>query len=307
MKKKYIVGIDLGGTNLKIALLDQAFRIIHKHTQPTAQFSQKDSLIGAIVDSVEYILKKYDLKRSSVAGAGLGLPGPIDYDRGIVHFFPNIPGWKEVRLSSILERQLRLPVCIDNDANVMALAEFTLGAAKGARNAVCLTLGTGVGGGLILNGRLYRGSSYAAGEIGHMPINEEGPDCNCGGIACLESYIGNQRISLEVRRIFGKDISLEEVSALAYRGNKKAINLWENVGSHLGVALVSVVNLLNPDCIVIGGGVANAGAILFNKVTETILERAMLVQAQAVRVVKAELGNDAGMIGAGILVKEKTQ
>ena len=305
MKNKYIIGIDLGGTNLKIALLDHTCRIIHKHTQPTQQYSKKDSLIDAIVDSVEFILKKYNLKRSDVAGAGLGLPGPIDYDRGIVHFFPNIPGWKEVKLTAFLERRLHMPVYIDNDANVMTLAEFTLGAAKGSCNAVCLTLGTGVGGGLILNGRLFRGSTYAAGEIGHMPVNEEGPDCNCGGIACLESYIGNRRISQEVRSIFGKDIPLEDVSAMAYRGNKKAIALWDKVGGHLGVALVSVVNLLNPDCIVIGGGVANAGSVLFDTVTATILARAMLVQAQAVKVVKAKLGNDAGMIGAGILVNER--
>ncbi|MFA6384108.1 MAG: ROK family protein, partial [Candidatus Omnitrophota bacterium] len=204
MKKKYIIGIDLGGTNLKIALLDNACRVIHKHTEPTAQCSRKEILIDAIVDSIGYILNKYGLKRSDVSGVGLGLPGPIDFDRGIVHFFPNIPGWKEVRLTAILKRRLHCPVYIDNDANVMALAEFTLGAAKGARNAVCLTLGTGVGGGLILNGRLFRGSTYAAGEIGHMPVNEKGPDCNCGGIACLESYIGNRRIVSDVRRIFGE-------------------------------------------------------------------------------------------------------
>jgi glucokinase len=307
MKKKHIIGIDLGGTNLKIALLNNACRIVHTHTRPTAQFSHKEALIGAIADSVGFVLNKFDLRLTDIAGIGLGLPGPIDYDRGIVHFFPNIPGWKEVKLTSILERRLRVPVYIDNDANVMALAEFTLGAARGARNAVCLTLGTGVGGGLILDGKLFRGSTYAAGEIGHMPVNEKGPDCNCGGIACLESYIGNRRISAEVRRIFKKDIPLEDVSAMAYRGNKKAAALWDAVGTRLGVALVSVVNLLNPDCIVIGGGVANAGAILFDTVTETILERAMLVQARAVKVVKAKLGNDAGMIGAGILVKEKMQ
>jgi glucokinase len=187
----------------------------------------------------------------------------------------------------------------------MALAEYTLGAARGSRNAVCLTLGTGVGGGLILDGKLYRGSAYAAGEIGHMPLNERGPDCNCGGVACLESYIGNRRLMRRVKTLFKKEVPLEEVSAMAYRGNKKAIALWDMAGLHLGVALVSVVNLLNPDCIVIGGGVANAGKILFDRVAETILLRAMLVHARAVRVVKAQLGNDAGMIGAGLLVKEK--
>jgi glucokinase len=304
MKKKHIIGIDLGGTNLKIALLDHTCRIIHKHTRPTENYYQKDLLIQAIVDSVEHSLNQHRIKRSDCMGVGLGLPGPIDYDRGIVHFFPNIPGWKEVHLQKILKARIKMPVFIDNDANVMALAEFRRGAARGARNAVCLTLGTGVGGGLILDGRLYRGSTYAAGEIGHMPLNEDGPECNCGGIACLESYIGNRRIMEAARRAYGKNISLEEVSAMAYRGNKKAIAIWDKVAGHLGIALVSIVNLLNPDRVVIGGGVANAGKILFDRVAETILARAMLVQAKAVRVVKAKLGSDAGMIGAGLLVKE---
>ncbi|HOU36683.1 MAG TPA: ROK family protein, partial [Candidatus Omnitrophota bacterium] len=229
MAKKHIIGIDLGGTNLKIALLDRSCRIIHKHTQPTDILASKEMLITAIADAITRILSLYNLTRSGIMGVGLGLPGPIDFDRGIVHFFPNIPGWKDVPLQKILEKRTAIPVAVDNDANVMALAEFTLGAAKGARNAVCLTLGTGVGGGLILDGRLFRGSSYAAGEIGHIPVNEKGPACNCGGIACLESYIGNRRIAQKVKAVFGKDIPLEEVSAMAHRGNRKALAIWESV------------------------------------------------------------------------------
>ncbi|MCU0651296.1 MAG: ROK family protein [Candidatus Omnitrophica bacterium] len=305
MKKKHIIGIDLGGTNLKIALLDSSCRIIHKHALSTGKFSKKEDLIGAVVNSAGRILKQYHLKKSDIAGIGLGLPGPIDYDRGVVHFFPNIPGWKEVALCRILKTKLGVPVYIDNDANVMALAEFALGAAIGSTNAICLTLGTGVGGGLILNKHLYRGSDYAAGEIGHMPINEKGPGCNCGGIACLESYIGNRRIMAQAKKIFKKDIPLEDLSAMAYSGDKKAVALWKNVGVHLGVALTSIVNLLNPDRIVIGGGVANAGRILLDAAAKTIRCRAMSVQAEGVKIVKAELGNDAGMIGAGLLVKEK--
>ena len=305
MKKKLIVGVDLGGTNLKIALLDHYFRIVHKHTHQTERFSTPASLIGAIASAVEYELVHHALKARDIAGIGLGLPGPIDFDRGIVHFFPNIPGWKNVPLRAILEKKIRMRVAVDNDANAMALAEYSLGAAQGSRNAVCLTLGTGVGGGLILDGKLYRGSSYAAGEIGHMPLNERGPSCNCGGRGCLEAYIGNRRIMRQVRSAFGKDIPLEEVSAMAYRGNKKAVALWDSVAGHLGVALASVVNLLNPDCIVIGGGVANAGRILFDRVADTVRCRAMPVHARTVRIVKAKLGSDAGMIGAGLLARQK--
>ena len=304
MAKRFIVGIDLGGTNLKIALLDLKFRIRHKEVLDTKRFNKKEGLISAIVDSVHNILKDNKLSRKNLLGVGLGLPGPIDYERGVVHFLPNIGGWKEVNLKSILERRLRLPVFVDNDAKLMSLAEYKLGAAKGSTNAVCITLGTGVGGGVIINGKLYRGLSNAAGEIGHMPINEKGPRCNCGGHACLEAYVGNKRILKEAKRMFRRDISLEELSCLARRQNRGAQTIWGKVAGRLAVALVGVVNLLNPDCIVIGGGVANAGRILFDKVKKVISSQAMSVQARHVKVSKAKLGNNAGLIGAAILVKE---
>lgn len=304
MAKRFIAAIDLGGTNLKIALLDLKYRIKYKEVLNTQRFTRKEGLISAIVDSVHKILKDNKLNRTNLLGVGLGLPGPIDYERGIVHFFPNIPGWKEVKLKSILEKRLRLPVFVDNDAKVMCLAEHKLGAAKGSTNAICITLGTGVGGGIIINGKLYRGLSNAAGEIGHMPINEKGPKCNCGGHACLESYIGNNRILKEARKIFGRDVTLEKISYLAAKQNRKAKAIWLKVADRLSVTLAGVVNLLNPDCIVIGGGVAGAGKILFDNLGKIISGRAMSVQARHVKIFKAKLGNNAGLIGAAILVKE---
>jgi glucokinase len=304
MPAKFIVSIDLGGTNLKIALLDLRYQIKDKGVLSTQKFIKKENLICAIIDSINKVIENNNLSRANILGIGLGLPGPIDYERGIVHFFPNIPGWKEVKLKYILERKLRLPVFVDNDAKVMALAEYKLGAAKGSTNAICITLGTGVGGGVIINGRLYRGLSNAAGEIGHMPINEKGPRCNCGGHACLETYVGNNRILKEARRVFRRDISLEELSSLARRQNRQAQTIWLKVAGRLAVALVGAVNLLNPDCIVIGGGVANAGRILFDKVKKVISSQAMRVQARHVKVSKAKLGNNAGLIGAAILVNE---
>jgi len=304
MKKKYILAIDLGGTNLKIGLLDLRYKIIFKHILNTRKLSRKEQMICAIVSSIDNIIKEHNLKKESILGVGLGVPGPIDAEKGLVHYLPNIPGWKEVNLKRILEKRLNLPVALDNDANVMALAEFRLGAAKGSVNAVCLTLGTGVGGGIIIDGTLYRSKTFAAGEIGHIPINETGPKCNCGGVACTEAYVGNTRIKAAAKRIFGKDIPLEELSALAKRGNRKALNLWNKIGERLGIGLVGVVNLLSPDCIVIGGGVANAGKILFDKVRAVILERAMKVQARHVKIFKSKLGNDAGLIGAAVLIKE---
>lgn len=304
MTKKFIVGIDLGGTNLKIALLDLRYQIKDKEVLNTQKFIKKENLICAIIDSINKVIEDNNLSRANILGIGLGLPGPIDYERGVAHFFPNIPGWKEANLKSILERRLRLPVFVDNDAKLMSLAEYKLGAAKGSRNAVCITLGTGVGGGIIINGNLYRGRGNASGEIGHLPINEKGPRCNCGGRACLETYIGNNRILKEAKRLFRRDITLEELSHLARKQNRKAQTIWLKVARRLAVALVGAVNLLNPDCIVIGGGVAGAGKVLFDHIRKIIARQAMSVQARHVKVFRAKLGNNAGLIGAAILVKE---
>ncbi len=304
MKKKFIIAVDLGGTNLKIALFDPACRIKDRENFDTQRFLTKRSLIRAIARSIGNFIESHALDASSIAGVGFGLPGPIDADRGLVHFFPNIPGWSNVNLKKILKRELRLAVFLDNDANLMALAEHRLGKAKGFDNAVCVTLGTGVGAGIIIGGKLYRGSSYAAGEVGHIPVNEAGPRCTCGGVACLEAYIGNNRILQAARGAFGKRISLEELSALAGKGDARAKKIWEQVGSRLGIALSGIVNVLNPDVIVIGGGVAKAGRILFDTVRETIGRRAMSVQSKRVKIHPAALGSDAGLIGAAVLVRE---
>lgn len=304
MDRTYIIGIDLGGTNLKIGLSRASCALIEKQVLSTTSFADKSALIEAICGAVNGIIRSHGISVSAVRGVGLGLPGPIDTSRGMVHYFPNIPGWREVKLRDILRKKLRIPVFIDNDANLMALAEFSAGAARGSRNAVCITLGTGVGGGLIIDGRLFRGSTFAAGEAGHMPVSFDGPRCGCGAYGCLESYIGNRRIMAKAREIFGKDMELEELSRMARNGNRKALKIWHEAGRILGGALAGIVNLLNPDTIVIGGGVANAGEVLLRSVRETVACRAMPLQARHVKIVKASL-SDAGIIGACILVREK--
>ena len=304
MIKKFIIGIDLGGTNLKVALLNLKYNIEDKEVLSTRFFMEKGQLISGIVHSVNRFIKYNNLSKTEVMGVGLGLPGPIDAKNGVVHFFPNIPGWREVALRDILKKKLGLPVLVDNDAKLMTVAEHELGAAKGFNNVLCMTLGTGIGGGLIINGRLYRGFDNAAGEIGHLAINEKGPDCNCGASGCLEAYVGNQRISLEAKRVFKREVTLEKLSGLALKHNRAAIDIWRKTGSHLGFALAGVVNLLNLDAIVIGGGVAKAGKALFDSLTKTFNNQAMSVQAKRVRILRAKLGNEAGLIGAAIMVKE---
>ena len=304
MNKKYIIAIDLGGTNLKVALLDLKYSIKDKEILGTRSFLEKEELISGIVYAINRIIKYNNLDKTDILGVGLGLPGPVDAKAGVVHFFPNIPGWREVHLREDLKKRLGLPVSLDNDAKIMALAEHRLGAAKGFTNVLCMTLGTGIGGGVILGGKLYRGFNNAAGEVGHLSINEKGPSCNCGSSGCLEAYIGNNKIIREARKEFKRNISLEELSLLAANGNKSAVRIWRKVGRHLGFALSGVVNLLNLDAIVMGGGVANAGKVLFDSAKETLKEQAMSVQGSHVKIFRAKLGSSAGLIGAAIIVKE---
>ena len=307
MVKKFIIAIDLGGTNLKCALLDSNLKIKARSSFNTKSFNNKHKLIQGITDSVESFILSQKLKHSSILGLGIGVPGPVDTLKGIVHFLPNIPGWTEVGLKRILENKTKLRVFVDNDAKLMTLAEYKAGAAKKYRNVLCLTLGTGVGGGLIINDSLYRGFDNAAGEAGHFPLDEKGPLCGCGARGCLETYVGNNKIIKDAVKLFGPEITLERVSALARRKNLKAINFWKRVAGKLGLALSGIVNLLNLDLIVIGGGIACAGNVLFKEIRKTISRRAMGVQAKRVKIVKARLGVDAGIIGAGYLVKERLQ
>lgn len=303
MPKKVKIGIDLGATRIKMALVDKEGRIFYRRQIHTPFNAKRNDLINSIVTNVEEIIIRAGLKKKDVLGLGIGVPGPVDSKKGVVHYFPNIKGWEEVPLKSILQRMLGLKVSLDNDVNAMTLAEHRFGAGKDALNLVCLTLGTGVGGGIIINGEIYRGSIMCAGEIGHIPINEKGPRCNCRGIACLERYIGNRYILERARRIFGKNITLEHLSGLARSGNKKARGIWEDVGKKLATALTGVVNLLNPDKIIIGGGVSKAGELILRSLRSEIKNRAMKDQARHVKIVRTKLGDDAGIIGASLLVQ----
>ncbi len=306
MVKRFIIAIDLGGTNLKCALLDDRLKIRVKTSFSTRSFDNQHKLIRGFADSIGSFIYNQKLKPAEVLGVGIGLPGPVDTLSGVVHSLTNICGWKEVPLKKLLERKTGLRVFIDNDAKLMALAEHECGAAKNYKHVLCLTLGTGVGGGLILGNLLYRGPDNAAGEAGHIPVSQSGPLCGCGARGCLETYVGNARLLQRAARIFGAGITLEKVSILAKAKNAKAIAFWQEVGKDLGLGLSGIVNLLNLDLIVIGGGVACAGKVLFDSIRSTIRQRAMPVQAGRVRVVKAALGVDAGIIGAGYLVKERS-
>ncbi|MCR4336319.1 MAG: ROK family protein [Candidatus Omnitrophica bacterium] len=305
---KFIVGIDVGGTNVKAGLVEKSGKIIARTSLNTKAFNQnKNQLILAMVGMIKDFLIDHHLKSSQIVGIGIGLPGLIDPPRGVVRFLPNIPGWENVRLAEIFKKKLGIPAFLENDVHLITLGEWKFGAGRGATDMICMTLGTGVGSGLILNNQVYRGPAYVAGELGHMPLNEEGPDCACGGYGCFERYVGNQALLEKAKAQFqDANITLEDMTALAREKNPQALKFWEEVGQQVGNGLVGVVNLLNPKLIVIGGGVANANFPFLSKsILQTIHRRAMKVQGAMVKIKRAQLGNDAGLQGAWVLVKSQ--
>ncbi len=305
--KSYVIGIDVGGTNIKLGLVDSQGKITARNNFLTAPYaSSKKSLINALAVAIKELIRRGEVDKKSILGIGIGLPGLIDPAKGMVNFLPNIPGWKNVPLKEILEKKLHLPVFLDNDAKVVALGEWKLGAGKGFEHLVCLTLGTGVGSGLILDGRLYRGQTNTAGELGHVPLNEKGPLCHCGGSACLERTIGNRYLSEKAAQVYGKEMTPEQMGQRAQAGDARALRFWKEAATHLANGLVSVVNLLNPRCIVIGGGVANNFPYMEKTIKTVLKKRALKIPVKPLLIKKSLLGEDAGILGAQVLVRHAT-
>lgn len=303
---KYTVGVDVGGTNIKFGLLNAQGKIIARKRLATEAFVRnKEKLIKAMVEAIQELWIDQDITTKNIEGVGFGFPGLINYKEGVVNSLTNIFGWKNVPIKKILEKELKVPVFIDNDVNVVGLGEWKYGVGQGVENLIYITLGTGVGGALILNNALYRGEGSVAGEIGHMPLNERGEDCNCGGFGCFERSVGNIYIVEKARKLFrNKALQLEDVFDLANQGNTRAIEFWDDMATHIGNALVGVVNLLNPRLIVLGGGVSNNYKFLHKTITKIIQQRSMAVQKKMVKIARAKLGDDAGIIGAHVLIKE---
>jgi len=304
--KRFIIGIDIGGTNVKLGLITDRARIKFRTNLLTKTYIRnKKKLIDAIIVKIKQIIRQNKCTKKSIQGIGIGLPGLVDPSQGNVIFLPNIPGWRDVPLRQIFENHLRIPTFIENDVNLITLGEWKFGAGSGVQNMICMTLGTGVGGGLILNNQLYRGEGFAAGEIGHIPLNEKGLRCNCGGMGCLERRVGNKYLKERAAALFKDNkITLEQMTTLAKQGNQKALKFWKDAAAHIGTALTGVVNVLNPSRIVIGGGISNS-PFIFKTIEQTIRKRAMKVQGRMVRIFPATLGNDAGLLGAFVLIQEE--
>ncbi len=311
------IGIDVGGTNVKIALVDDKGKIIYSNSVPTRAEMGYEYTVSNIKHAIHDLLYETKLSTKDIEGIGFGFPGQVDYKAGIVRNAPNIPGWVDVPIATLIEDEFRVPTRVDNDVRCAALGELNYGAGRGCENLICITVGTGIGSGLIVNGKLVRGASNAAGEIGHIKMQMHGgPICGCGDTGCLEAFASGPSIVALAEEYIkgGKSTKFREmanggqitpyiVSQAALNGDPVAQRIFSIMGEYIGIGMASVVNLLNPEKIIVGGGVADAGDLLLKPLTETLKSRAMKIAGSAVKVVHAELGNSAGVIGAGLLME----
>jgi glucokinase len=302
------VGVDFGGTSIKLGvcrgeeLLETDAPII------TGDYKEPDALIRAMAERVEKLRVKYP----DIVAIGVGVPGLVDFDRGFVHVLTNVPGWHHIPLRKILGDLTGLPVTVENDANAMAYAEWRYGAAQGMQNVVALTLGTGVGGGLILNGKMYRGGHYSAGEIGQMSVNFEGVSGHYGNLGALEKYVGNNQIAEHAVRRYAQaglhreasECTPKAIAEAAHAGDDIARQVWGEVAEWLGTALASIAWLLNPDAFVIGGGVAQAGPLLFEPLEAKMKSMLSTVVWEGLKLVPAKFSNESGIIGNAALAAD---
>jgi glucokinase len=316
-KEKFAIGIDLGGTNIKIALVSRAGAIRNYLKIPTNTQQGKEATITRIKQGIYQIISQSNLETRSISGIGIGAPGPLDFQKGIIHFAPNLPGWEEVPLAEIIKEEFKIAVKVENDANVAAWGEKSFGIAQGVDELVCLTLGTGIGGGLIFGGKIYHGKNNVAGEAGHIVVNKDGPLCNCGNFGCLEAYSSasgiKNRVSRRIKELKISDpsifyqnnfdqISLVKIFEQAREGNPIVKDIVEEAIEYLGIGITTLVNLLNPEMVVLVGGITNEGDKLLNPVKDIVFHRAMRYHVADLKIVFGKLGEYAGVAGAAALL-----
>lgn len=312
MRTTYAVGVDVGGTRIAAALVDRKGRMLKEVRTLTPSQAGPFAIVDSIIEVIEDVTA--GVHPGEIAGIGVGLPAQIDFLKQSVEFCTNLP-LAGVDMRSLVMSRVRHPVTIDNDGNCAGIGESRFGAGAGVRDFVMITLGTGVGGALILDGRPYRGSRGLGGEIGHMVVDLDGPPCPCGGTGHIESYLGRPALAARgrdaareyrghaIREQAGGDperITAEDVVAAARAGDELAAEILRDAGTVLGEALVGIVNLLNPKLVLVGGGIGESCELLVSRAAEVIADES-LAGRRDVRVVQAALGNDAGALGAAAL------
>lgn len=321
MAQPFVVGVDLGGTKIHTVLADGRGQVKAEIVVPTKAEEGVDVVLNTLIQSITSLTHAAGLAlhKRDIRGVGVGAPGPLDTRTGVVYVAPNL-GWRNVPLKSRLEAALQLPVLIDNDANLAALGEQRFGAGQRVSPLICLTLGTGIGGGIIIDHQLYRGVSDGAGEVGHMTVEPDGPRCNCGNYGCLEVMASGSAIARLAREAVAQGrargiltraggdpgkITARVVVHAATDGDEEARSIVERAGRYLGIGVANLINLFNPAMIVLGGGLVQSGPLLFAAMEREVERRAFGHLRQAVKIVPAQLGERAGALGAVALVLEQ--
>lgn len=316
--KKFAVGVDLGGTYIKFGLVSSDGKIVSKSFLESKAEKGPDAVIKQIKKGVSALL---ELSSSKIVGIGIGAPGVISVKKGTVENPPNLPGWGKVHLGRIIQKEFEIDTYVENDANAAAIGEMIFGAGKKLNSFVMITLGTGVGGGIIFERKLFRGETGAAGEIGHLSIDFNGARCNCGSLGCIEAYSGNNYIIHDVLKDYESEksslvfkiiennldlLTPKVISQAAEQNDIYAINVINNLGTRIGYAMASVANLLDLTTIIVGGGVAGFGSRLLQAIENGMRERVLQSLKPRVKVISAKLSNDAGIQGASSLVFYKS-
>jgi glucokinase len=302
------IGIDFGGTSVKLGVCRGAELLQIDEPIPTAAHPGPNALIGAMAERVAKLQQQFP----NIAAIGVGVPGLVDFDRGFVHELTNVPGWKHIPLKQLLGEKTGLLTTVENDANAMCYAEWRYGAGRGLTNVVALTLGTGVGGGLVLDNKMFRGSAFSAGEIGQMSIHFDGKPGHYGNLGALEKYVGNNQIAEHAVQRYAeagiaKDLTEctpKHIAIAAQNGDDIARQIWAELADWLGTTLSSIAWLLNPDAFVIGGGVAQAGALLFDPLQRKVQSMLSTVVWEKLQILPAKFSNEAGIIGNAALAAD---
>ena len=305
--KRIVFAVDLGGTHLRVALVDDTGRILKQHKQDTPKGDSTDDLIDALVQ----VSERWGCKELPVVATSIMVPGAVDCAKAVVVQAPNLPSLVNFPLKAELEQKLGWPVYLENDANAAAVGEMWMGAARGCRDVVSVTLGTGVGGGIILDGKLWRGSHGSGGEIGHTTVDPfSGLKCKCGNTGCLELFASATaivRMTRETLSLFPEtslksdELTAEKVYDAGQKGDELALAVFKRFGMYLGIGLANLINLIDPQIIVITGGVVNGWALFSGEMYRQVEERAFRMTAQQVKIAKAECGDNAGLLGAARL------
>ncbi len=314
----YTIGIDLGGTYIKGGVCDAEDRLRTQDEIETEAERGFEHVLGRMAALVEQLLDKGKLPREQVRAVGVGAPGPMSHAKGMIYGAPNLPGFVNVPLRDRFSEKIGLPVNLENDANAAAFGEFAAGAGRNVRNMVMLTLGTGIGGGIVLDGQLIRGTYDNAGEIGHTIVAPEGRPCPCGQRGCLERYGSANAVAERLREAIeagetsrlqakvaaGERFDARDVVAAADAGDGLAARIWDETCTCLAIAVVNLQHLLNPELVVFAGGLIKAGARLLQPVQAAFDQRSWKIAPDAPRIAFATLGTDAGTIGAAALARQ---